>query len=331
MREIRWPLLAAYLASTVLALFVATYLITHHLPANAAKVAVPEVLQAPVAEPHKSPSATPERSLPLTLDIVETKTQKHITFGELMDRLNAADVVCVGEKHDSKPAHTVQLQIIKGLFAQDERIGVGMEMFQKLFQSAFDDYIAGRTTEEQFLKASEYAKRWGFDWALYRPIVEYCRRNHLPLAALNVRSELVKRLYKVGFAGLTEEEKKELGPIDFQVKAHRDYWYERLTQMHGMPNATPEQKERSYGIMTAWDDYMAQNASSFKKERKLQRLVILAGSGHINGGFGIPDRTAKYSGSNCSVATVAISNAGDEEADEESDSTLKADYVIQVR
>ena len=47
-----------------------------------------------------------------------------------------ADLVCVGETHDSDLHHRVQLQIIKALFARDERLGVGMEMFQRPFQSS---------------------------------------------------------------------------------------------------------------------------------------------------------------------------------------------------
>ena len=198
---------------------------------------------------------------PPALVIYSTKDKRTITFGELTDRLLAADLVCIGETHDSDLNHRVQLQVIKALFARDERLGVGLEMFQRPYQKEIDRYLKGETSEDDFLKAAEYRQRWGFDWGLYRPIVDFCRKNELPVAALNAPRELTKRVSAVGFAGLKDDEKQQLGPIDFQVKEHRDYWYERLAAMHGKTKVSEEQKERGYQVMTIWDDYMGASAA----------------------------------------------------------------------
>jgi aminopeptidase N len=205
--------------------------------------------------------------------------------------------------------HQVQLQVIRSLFARDERLGVGMEMFQRPYQKDIDRYFRGETMEEDFLKATEYRERWGFDWSLYRPIAEFCRKNSVPLAALNVPRELTRRLSKVGHKGLTDDEKQQLGEVDFHVKAHRDYWYERLAKMHGQKDVPEEQKEKSYQVMTAWDEYMGASAALFQKERRLRRLVVLAGSGHIERGFGIPARAVKRTGGK--VATLRVEVGGD--------------------
>jgi uncharacterized iron-regulated protein len=228
--------------------------------------------------------------------VYDRKQKREVSFGDMVERLLEADLVCVGETHDSEPHHQVQLRVIKALHAHDERLGVGMEMFQRPFQSHIDRYFRGESNEEALLKDSEYRQRWGFDWALYRPIVEFCRRNALPLAALNAPRELTRKISKGGVASLTDEEKKQLGPVDFHLKEHRAHWYERLAAMHGNTKATPEQKERGYQVMTVWDDYMAQSAAAFQQERGLRRLVVLAGSGHIERGFGIPLRAARRTG-----------------------------------
>jgi uncharacterized iron-regulated protein len=262
---------------------------------------------------------------PLRLEIVG-RDRRLLSFGELTDRLLDADLVCVGETHDSEPHHRVQLQIIAALYARDPRLGVGMEMFQRPFQAHLDAFIAGRTSEGDFLKATEYGERWGFEWQLYRPIAEFCRRNGLPLAALNVRKELTSRVSKVGFAGLTDEEKKELGDVDFQVKAHRDYWFERLAQMHGQADVPAERKERSYQVMTVWDDYMGRSAAELQKAWGLKRMVVLAGSGHIERGFGIPERAARRTGGK--AATVRIEVGGDLE---KLSRDMTTDYLIVVR
>jgi uncharacterized iron-regulated protein len=245
---------------------------------------------------------------PLELLIIG-RDRKLLTFGELTDRLLDADLICIGETHDSDLNHRVQLQIIKSLAARDDRLGVGMEMFQRPFQSALDDYLTGKNTEADFLNATEYQARWGYEWQLYRPIVEFCRANHLPVAALNARKELTTRIRAVGVAGLNEEEKKELGEVDFQVKAHRDHWFDLLPQMHGQTNMPADQKERSYQVMTTWDGYMGASAADFLRGRNLRRLVVLAGSGHVENGYGIPDRAALRA--KAKAATVRIETGGD--------------------
>src|SRR5262249_40276781 len=217
-------------------------------------------------------------------------------------------------------------QIIESLFARDRRLGVGMEMFQRPFQDRIDDYFAGRTKEERFLKMTEYPTRWGFEWSMYRPIVDFCRANGVPLAALNVATELKNRISRVGHAALTDDEKKQLGDVDFNVKAHRDYFYDLLAKMHGDREPSAEQKERSYQVMTVWDEYMADSAAKFPEERGIRRMVTLAGSGHIERGFGIPDRTAKRTGGK--TATIKIEVGGDIEKLTKEPTT---DYIIVVK
>ena len=258
--------------------------------------------------------------------IYDRQLKREIPFGHMVERLLDADLICVGETHDSEPHHQVQLKIVKALFAHDERMGVGLEMFQRPFQTHIDRFFRGESSEEDFLKDTEYRQRWGFDWALYRPIVEFCRRNSVPVAALNAPRELTKRISKVGFMGLTDAEKKQLGPIDFHHKEHRTHWYELLGKMHGNTKATPEQKERSYQVMTVWDDYMAASAAAFQQERALRRLVVLAGSGHIEHGFGIPQRAARRTGG--VAVTVGIHFERDQANPLEEPLT---DYVIVIR
>ncbi len=263
---------------------------------------------------------------PPSLAIYSAKDKKTISFGEMTDRLTDADIVCIGETHDSVLCHRVELEIIKALFARDERLGVGMEMFQRPYQKDIDRYFHGEMDEEAFLKASEYRQRWGFDWSLYRPIVEFCRKNGVPLAALNAPRELTRKIGKGGYASLTDDEKMQLGPIDFQMKEHRDYWYDRLPKMHGQKDATPEQKERGYEVMTVWDDYMAASAAAFQRDRNVRRMVVLAGSGHVERGFGIPLRAARRTGGKAATITVVADGDLDKLAAE-----ATTDYVVVVK
>lgn len=243
---------------------------------------------------------------PPKLAVYSARDKKVVSFGEFTDRLMEADFVCVGETHDSEVHHAVQLMVIKALYARDERLGVGMEMFQRPFQASIDRYIDGAIPEETFLRDTEYSKRWGFAWELYRPIVDFCRRNRVPLAGLNIGDELRRRLSRGGYDKLSAEDKAALGPIDFTVKEHRAHWFDQLGTMHGHGKMSNDGKERMYQVMTAWDEYMADSAARFLKDRKLRRVVILAGSGHIDHGFGIPQRAAKRAGGKSMTVHVRL-------------------------
>jgi uncharacterized iron-regulated protein len=260
------------------------------------------------------------------LQIYSAKERRQITFGELTDRLLEADLICIGESHDNELCHRVQLQIIKSIFANDRRLGVGMEMFQRPYQEPLDKFIRGDLSEDDMLKGTEYKTRWGFHWSLYQPIADFCKRNQIPVAALNAPKELTAKISKGGFKNLTDEDKQALGPVDFHVKAHRDHWYDTLAKMHGNAKVSEDQKERSYQVMTTWDDYMGASVAAFQTTRQLRRMIVLAGSGHIDLGFGIPHRAAQRTGGR--VATVHVAPGGD---------TLKlfasppTDFVIVVR
>jgi uncharacterized iron-regulated protein len=262
---------------------------------------------------------------PPALVIWSAKERRNLTFGELIDRLLDADLICIGENHDSELCHRVQLQIIKAIHASDARLGVGMEMFQRPYQESLDKFVRGEIGEEEMLKATEYRTRWSFHWSLYRPIADFCRKNSVPVAALNAPRELTAKVSKAGFKNLTDEDKKALGPVDFHVKAHRDHWYEFLGQMHGK-KASEDQKERSYQVMTIWDDYMAASAATFQTSRFMRRMVVLAGSGHIDLGFGIPQRAIQRTGGR--AATVHVAPGGDAK---KLFAGPPADYVVIVR
>lgn len=260
------------------------------------------------------------------MEIWSAKERRAITFGELVDRLLESEIVCVGESHDNEICHRIQLQIIKALHANDSRLAVGMEMFQRPYQEHLDRFIQGATSEEEMLKATEYRTRWGYHWSLYQPIADFCRRNSVPMAALNATQEMARKISKGGFAQLSDDDKKILGPIDFHMKAHRDHWYETLAKMHGNIKVTEDQKERSYQVMTVWDDYMAASAANFQTARNIRRMVVLAGSGHIDLGFGIPQRAAKRTGGR--TATVHVAPGGNWAKLSQNAPT---DFVIVVR
>ena len=210
------------------------------------------------------------------------------TLSSVIERIAAKKIVYVGEEHDKAAHHQVQLEVIRGLRRQTSQLAIGMEMFQRPFQKSLDDYIAGSIDERTFLKRSEYFKRWGIDYNLYKPILDFARAEHLPVIALNIRREIVEKVAKSGLDSLSGEEKDQI-PRDLDLSDHE--YRSRLETVFAEHNRAGGKFEFFYQAQILWDETMAESLDGFLREHPGYRVVVLAGGGHLQYGSGIPRRS----------------------------------------
>lgn len=216
--------------------------------------------------------------------------QSGLTLDRLVRQLAAKRVVFIGEIHNRYDNHLNQLEIIQRLHALDPDMAIGVEYFQQPFQSHVDDYIAGRISEDEFLRTTEYFSRWGFDYRLYAPIFRYARAEHIPVRALNVPTALVSAVAQFGTGNLSKAglSKKDLSylPKTFlpASAAYKKRLREAFEEHSGMtfPHFVEAQ--------LVWDQGMADCAAAYLEAHKGVHLVILAGAGHMEFGSGIPHR-----------------------------------------
>jgi uncharacterized iron-regulated protein len=239
-----------------------------------------------------------------SLDAIDLDTT--LVLDRLVAQLAAQRVVFVGETHDRYDHHLNQLAIIRRLHQLDPNLAIGVEYFQQPFQAQVDDYIAGRTTEQDFLRATEYYQGWGYDYRLYAPIFRFAREQRIPVRALNVPTALAAAVAKVGTAGLSEQQRaylpKEIGPADEDYRNHLREAFET----HGA--AKPDAFDHFVEAQLVWDEGMAESAAAYLKANQGRRMVILAGSGHLAFGAGIPKRLERRT--NATYAIVL--NSGQE-------------------
>lgn len=227
--------------------------------------------------------------------IFDTASQTELTQAELLDRLLAARVVYVAEKHTSPHDHAVQLAVIDSLFSRDPSLGIGMEMFKRPFQKWVTDYVEGRITEAELRRRTEWDDRWGFDFALYRPILKYARTHRIPIYALNARDEITRTVARGGLEALEAVDRDTVPELDPTDASHRSY-LEEVFSAHGIGESAHQQMafENFYTAQLIWDETMAHEvAAELKKASAPKRIVVLAGGGHIRHGFGIPKRAAR--------------------------------------
>ncbi len=199
-------------------------------------------------------------------------------------------VVYLGEKHDQQGIHQAQLEIIKRL-SKYGPLAVGMEMFQRPFQKVIDRYLAGEINEHQFLKQSEYFKRWAFNYHFYRPIVEFCKENNIPIVALNLPTEISKKIARTGLVSLTDREFKQLPKhLNLKNELYRRY----LKQVYAAHrNGELQDFQYFFEAQIAWDETMAHSIASYLERHPDYRMVIIVGGGHVEFGYGIPSRVKK--------------------------------------
>ncbi|MBD2102722.1 ChaN family lipoprotein [Leptolyngbya sp. FACHB-261] len=213
---------------------------------------------------------------------------------QVITDLAKAQVVYLGETHDSVEDHRAQLEILEQLYQRQPRLAIGLEMFQRPFQPQLDRYRRGEITLEQLRQLSEYDQRWGFDWQLIVPILEFARQHNLPLIALNAPIELTRMVARQGLAAVSPELRGQL-PREIQVDRDGPYraWLQRSFEAHA-PNT--RRSAAFTNFLTAqilWDETMAETVADTVRAQPQGLVVVLAGSSHIAYGFGIPSRVAR--------------------------------------
>jgi uncharacterized iron-regulated protein len=125
-----------------------------------------------------------------------------VTLRTIVDALERADVLFVGETHDNPVAHLLEAELLRradeayGAASPRKRaVALSLEMFERDVQTVLDEYLAGLITERHFLLGSRPWRNYETD---YKPLVEYARAHRLPVIAANAPARYVSRVSSQG-------------------------------------------------------------------------------------------------------------------------------------
>ncbi len=222
-------------------------------------------------------------------DIVHVATGEKISFPQLVDAVEGARIIYVGEIHSNRESHELQLQLLKEFNKRyGGNIAVGMEMFKRPYQDVLDKWTRGEISEKELLSLTNWQSEWGYDYSLYKDILDFTRDNMIPVVALNISKELQKKVRKKGIKGLSREERGELPEIDTTDFYHRRY-LEKIFNRHA---ELCDEGENFYEVQCVWEESMANSITRYlsSPEGKERRLLVFTGGGHIIYHFGVPKR-----------------------------------------
>ena len=220
--------------------------------------------------------------------------------------LQEADVVYLGERHDSVDDHAAQLAIIEGLYAENPDLAIGLEMFQRPFQPVIDRYLAGELSEEELVIQTQYMERWGFPWEFYAPILRFAQENEIPVLALNAPSEITRQIAREGLASLAGDDFRYIPPLADIDTSNEDY-QEFVAQAFGAHGSHGNFNfDNFFAAQVTWDETMAMAIAEFKAANPDTQVVVLAGNGHVIYGHGIPDRVERRLGADLTQQIVLL-------------------------
>jgi len=267
-------------------------------------------------------SEQPRLPAPMTSELPDGKafvTSRESSFMEMLEELEETDVVYVGGTHANADHHLLQLRIIEHLAFRGRLHAIGMEMFQRPFQAALDDYVYGRINEEEMLARTECAQRWPHPVEPYRPVLAFARKNRLPVLALGVADEVREAMREGGRDGVPEAARQTLPAIDTTLyPAHRAHV--RAT------HAGEADFDRFYLVRCLEEEVMADVIVTwFRTAPDDGQIIVLAGVDRIANRYGIPDRAHRRDGK--SYRTVVPLAVVAEDLDRAKFAKTYADFV----
>jgi len=248
------------------------------------------------------------------------------SFEQIITELAKNRVIYLGETHDSMADHLLQMRIVQSLQKKGLDLAIAMEMFPENSQQALDDYLKNQSDmdEAAFLRASKWFEVWRYDWRLFRPIFNFCRREGIPVYGINVDRKIVSSVFSKGNTdGLSEEQLKAIAPErDLSIEGY----VERLAAVHGFHAESPHGKNKGIAgfvqSQAIWDESMARNITKILKQNPGKTVVVIAGSQHTRKDSGIPPRVLRrIQVAQASVINLYASNAP-------ADPSIQADYFF---
>jgi uncharacterized iron-regulated protein len=206
---------------------------------------------------------------PLAGSVWDVRAGAFVSEDQLLARLPAATHVILGETHDNPDHHRLQRLVLDSLAPTGPRT-LAMEQFDTEHQAALDAAQARKADAESLADAGMLDKGW--NWPLYRPLVEFALEHGWPVAAANLsRSEARRLVLDPSHVGLAP------APAAVRAALERD-----IVEGHCGRRPDPLRLAGMIEAQRARDARMAEVLAARRS------TVLIAGSGHARRDRGVP-------------------------------------------
>jgi uncharacterized iron-regulated protein len=144
-------------------------------------------------------------------------------FDPMIDDLAAADVVFVGEQHDSANTHRLELALLQAIGRRRGDVVLSLEMFERDVQEPLDHFLMGHAAEDEFMKDARAWPRYRTD---YKPLVDFAIAKEWQVVAANVPRSIASEVSKGGLEVLQAKSAadRRLFAADLQCPTDDEYF-----------------------------------------------------------------------------------------------------------
>lgn len=238
-----------------------------------------------------------------------------VTLQTIIDSLERADVLFVGETHDNPVAHMLEAEVLRraaeayGPSSPRQRaVALSLEMFERDVQTVLDEYLAGLITERHFLLSSRPWRNYETD---YKPLVEYARTHRLPVIAANAPARYVSRVSSQGPDSLRSLPqvalKSWLPPLPFPAAS--EGYAAKFNRFMGGGAAAQAGAHGGLHLLEAQtlrDASMAYAISEYLKRGRDPLVVQVNGTFHSEERMGVPEQLARYRSKSRAVVVTIV-------------------------
>ena len=213
---------------------------------------------------------------PLVGRIWHGTSEQFVEIQHLVNAIESASYLLLGEKHDNPDHHLLQLMVLNHVIEQMRVSNVSFEMMDSDDQAALDQISQHNLTTLEDLKAYLGWDEEGWNWEFYGPLVLTLAQAKIPLSAANITDATMSQVYG-------EETLSERASILDEIGLHQ--LYVDIDESHC--GLLPEsQFPAMVRVQQARDYNMANNMATLE----LGKLsVLVAGNYHVRRDVGVPN------------------------------------------
>ncbi len=218
---------------------------------------------------------------------------------EMIKRLRPYQVIFIGDHHTEDDLHKKIAELITALSQDGFTIYLANEWFYPSDYQTLEDFSNKTTDETMFLKGIQWEKRLkNYRYESFKPLYESIRENHGKLRGINLTTAERKIISDQNLSSMDEAARRFNTDLDLSVEPHQEFIMPYFSHCHAPKKheSLQECRQRMYRVQVAWDTKMALESSRLAKElKKNEKLLVFAGSMHIENKLGVPLRFARFS------------------------------------
>lgn len=248
-----------------------------------------------------------------------------MSWHDLMDAVQWADVVIVGEQHDDAMGHAVQRAIVQDTLDRWPRSALSMEMLERDEQLLVDDYLDDIIDTAAFIRLT-FSENWGgpgmwVHW--FQPIVDAAKERNARVIAANAPRRYVRMARLSGYDALDALPRERRALFDRPRELPRNHYFDRFAQvMSHIEN--PRALDAMFRSQMVWDATMARSIINARPSQQA-KVVHLVGRFHSDFEGGLVQELRRHQ-SGLRILTISMIRRDAFEL-RESDSS-RADIVI---